>query len=162
MTKDAFLWPARVYYEDTDAGGVVYHSNYLKFLERARTEWLRQLGFGQEQLYRLQGLLFAVVHMDVRFLAPARLDDILTVSVQWQDRGRASLRLKQGIYRDPDQQPLIRASVRIALLNRHFKPTRLPDGLLNALNSGIGGPGGSPPWRVQGGALVGYGAKPQR
>ena len=78
MTKDAFFWPIRVYYEETDAGGVVYHSRYLHFMERARTEWLRQWGFNQERLCRERGLLFAVMKMEIQFLAPARLDDTLT------------------------------------------------------------------------------------
>ena len=78
MMDTLFLWPIRVYYEDTDAGGVVYHSNYLKFMERTRSEWLRQRGFEQESLYRKQGLLFAVANMEIQFLAPARLDDTLS------------------------------------------------------------------------------------
>ena len=130
MMDTLFLWPIRVYYEDTDAGGVVYHSNYLKFMERTRSEWLRQRGFEQESLYRKQGLLFAVANMEIQFLAPARLDDTLTVSVQLQKQGRASLSLKQTIHRNPDQQKLVQATVRIAVLNKQFKPTRLPNGLL--------------------------------
>lgn len=134
MTNIAFLWPIRVYYEDTDAGGVVYHSNYLKYMERARSEWLRQLGFDQEPLYRQQGLLFAVANMEIRFVAPARLDDTLTVSVQLQQQKRASLMLQQSIHRDrhhdQEKQALIKATVRIAVLNREFKPTRLPAELL--------------------------------
>ncbi|MEO5363523.1 MAG: YbgC/FadM family acyl-CoA thioesterase [Magnetococcus sp. DMHC-8] len=112
---------------------MVYHSNYLCFLERARTEWLRQLGFSQEQLCREQGLLFAVTRMEIRFLAPARLDDALTVSVVLQEHKRASLLLHQAICRDREQRQLVEAVVRIVALNSHFKPTRLPDALLHAL-----------------------------
>ena len=136
MTKKAFLWPVRVYYEETDAGGVVYHSCYLNFMERARTEWLRHLGFGQEQLHREQGLLFAVTRMEIRFLAPARLDDMLTVSVSLQERRPASLVLQQTIQRDRDQRRLIGAVVRIAALDSRFRPTRLPDVLLRTLPGG--------------------------
>lgn len=140
MTKNAFFWPIRVYYEETDAGGVVYHSNYLHFMERARTEWLRQLGFGQAQLYRERGLLFAVTKMEIQFLAPARLDDTLTVSVSLQACKQASMVLQQTIHHDQKQQQLIQASVRIAVLNQTFKPTRLPDDLLHALHgSGYAG-----------------------
>lgn len=133
MTKNAFFWPIRVYYEETDAGGVVYHSNYLNFMERARTEWLRHLGFGQEQLYRERGLLFAVTNMEIQFLAPARLDDTLTVSVSLQAHKQASMVLQQTIQHAQLPRQLIQASVRIAVLNQHFKPTRLPDDLLHAL-----------------------------
>lgn len=135
MTKKTFLWPVRVYYEDTDAGGVVYHSNYLQFMERARTEWLRQLGFDQGALYRERGVLFAVAGMEIRFLAPARLDDTLTISVQVQRQKRASLVLHQTIHRDQDQQQLVWATVRMAVLNPRFKPTRLPEDLLHALGA---------------------------
>lgn len=134
MTNNAFLWPIRVYYEDTDAGGVVYHSNYLKFMERARSEWLRQLGFEQKRLYQEQGLLFAVANMEIRFAAPARLDDSLTVSVQLQTQKRASLLLQQTIHRDHDQRQLVQAGMRIAVLNNQFKPTRLPNKLLQQLH----------------------------
>ncbi|MBF0460553.1 MAG: tol-pal system-associated acyl-CoA thioesterase [Magnetococcales bacterium] len=137
VTKKAFLWPIRVYYEETDAGGVVYHSRYLNFMERARTEWLRQLGFGQEQLHREQGLLFAVTKMEVQFLAPARLDDLLTVATWLQERKPASLVLRQMVQRDQDQRHLVGAVVRIAALDSRFRPTRLPEGLFVETNGGV-------------------------
>lgn len=133
MTKKAFLWPIRVYYEETDAGGVVYHSGYLNYMERARTEWLRHLGFGQERLFREEGVLFAVTRMEIQFLAPARLDDTLTVSVLLQEQRQASLIMQQAVYRDQAHRPLVQAVVRIAALNHRFKPIRLPDGLLRTL-----------------------------
>jgi tol-pal system-associated acyl-CoA thioesterase len=80
-TRPAFVWPVRVYWEDTDAGGVVYYANYLKFCERARTEWLRALGLGQQAMAERDGLLFVVSSAQVRYRAPARLDDQLMVSV---------------------------------------------------------------------------------
>ena len=127
--QEIFLWSVRVYYEDTDAGGVVYHSNYLNFMERARTEWLRQKGWGQERLYREQGVLFAVAQMEIRFLAPARLDDLLTISVEVSQQKPASLSLKQTIFRAQDQRQLLEAGVRIVALNGQFKPIRWPEGL---------------------------------
>ena len=95
-----FVWPARVYYEDTDAGGVVYYANYLKFLERARTEWLRALGFDQRDLMREAGILFAVRHVEIDYLAPARLDDAAVVETTVAELGRASIRFDQRLRRD--------------------------------------------------------------
>ena len=131
--KNHFIWPIRVYYEDTDAGGIVYHSNYLNFMERARTEWLRSLGFEQKKLARETGLVFAVTRMDVQFLAPARLDDAIKVSVTLVKRGRASLNLAQEIRRNSDGRILIRATAKIAMLDEHFKPTRMPAAFLAVL-----------------------------
>jgi acyl-CoA thioester hydrolase len=128
-----FVWPLRVYYEDTDAGGVVYHSNYLNFMERARTEWLRSLGFEQKKLAAETGLVFAVTRMNIQFLAPARLDDAIKVSVTLVKRGRASLNLGQEIYREADGLVLVRATAKIAMLNDRFKPTRMPDAFLAVL-----------------------------
>ncbi|MBF0128149.1 MAG: tol-pal system-associated acyl-CoA thioesterase [Magnetococcales bacterium] len=133
MTGKPFVWPVRVYYEETDAGGVVYHSNYLCFMERARTEWLRGLGFGQEQCRRERGLLFAVTKMEIHFLAPARLDDTLTVSVQLLGYKQASVTLQQSIQREQEQRQLIQATVRLVALNDRFKPTRLPEELVQML-----------------------------
>ncbi|GAB0058256.1 Acyl-CoA thioesterase YbgC [Candidatus Magnetaquicoccaceae bacterium FCR-1] len=131
-----FTWPARVYYENTDAGGVVYHAEYLKFMERARTEWLRHLGHQQATLSSERGLLFAVVNMEIDFLASARLDDLLNVSVILTETRRVSLLLAQTITRmdgRPEPTPLIRAKVRIAMLSRDFKPVRIPQDLLNRM-----------------------------
>ncbi|MBF0453854.1 MAG: tol-pal system-associated acyl-CoA thioesterase [Magnetococcales bacterium] len=128
-----FVWPVRVYYEDTDSGGVVYHSNYLNFMERARTEWLRALGFEQNRLAQESGLVFAITRMEVQFLAPARLDDTLQVSVTLVKQGQASLNLAQEIVRERDGRLLIQATARIAMLNRQFKPTRMPPAFLAAL-----------------------------
>ncbi|MBF0214843.1 MAG: tol-pal system-associated acyl-CoA thioesterase [Magnetococcales bacterium] len=131
-----FSWPARVYYENTDAGGVVYHAEYLKFMERARTEWLRAAGFEQTALLAERNLLFAVANMEIEFLASARLDDLLNVSVILEQTKRVSLTLVQTITRSTREQPetlLIRARVRIAMLSRDFKPVRIPMDLLNRL-----------------------------
>ncbi|MBF0273425.1 MAG: tol-pal system-associated acyl-CoA thioesterase [Magnetococcales bacterium] len=136
LNTGAFHWSARVYYENTDAGGVVYHAEYLKFMERARTEWLRDLGFEQQALLQERGLLFAVANMEIDFLASARLDDLLNVSVILEQTKRVSLTLAQTITRSnpaDDAAPLIRAKVRIAMLSRDFKPVRIPADILNRL-----------------------------
>jgi acyl-CoA thioester hydrolase len=128
-----FIWPLTVYYEETDAGGVVYHSKYLNFMERARTEWLRTMGYGQKQLADESGLVFAVTAMDIKFLAPAHLDDKLKVSVTLVKMGRASLNLAQEIKREADGRVLVQATAKIAMLNGQFKPTRIPTAMLAVL-----------------------------
>ncbi len=130
-----FAWPVRVYYEDTDAGGVVYHSRYLQYMERARTEWLRALGFSQESMRQTDDLLFAVAQMQIDFQSPARLDDELVVEVVPETIGRASLTLQHTILRVSasgcaDGAPVVvRAGVRLAVLNGQFRPRRMPSGL---------------------------------
>ncbi|QKT04309.1 tol-pal system-associated acyl-CoA thioesterase [Ectothiorhodospiraceae bacterium 2226] len=112
-----FLWPVRVYYEDTDSGGVVYYANYLRFMERARTEWLRSLGFEQDELLVRDSVLFAVRSAQVDYLKPARFNDLLTVRTSLQRRGRASLTFKQNIVRNSDDALVCTATVKIANLN---------------------------------------------
>jgi acyl-CoA thioester hydrolase len=127
----AFEIPIRVYFEDTDAGGVVYHANYLKFLERARTDWLREHGISQSRLKAERGLLFAIVECDVRFRAPARLDDELRVSCLLEARRSASLAFTQEVRRAGDGALLVAASVRAASLDATtFRPVPLPDDLI--------------------------------
>ena len=121
-----FSWPVRVYWEDTDGGGIVYYANYLRFLERARTEWLRARGQSQSELARTAGILFAVVHLELSYLSPARLDDELAVSVEVAPEGRASLRFDQRISRGA--KTLVEASARVACLDaKTLRPRRLPD-----------------------------------
>ncbi len=96
----AFAWPARIYWEDTDAGGVVYYANYLKFLERARTEWLRTLGVEQRELLDFHRLLFAVVHVDADYRRPARYGDLLQVTCAVASHTRTSVTFAQEVYRD--------------------------------------------------------------
>ena len=110
-----FSWPTRVYWEDTDAGGMVYHACYVAFLERARTEWLRALGYGQEQLRLHYGVVFAVRSMRLDFLRPARLDDVLEVSVVLTRCRRASLLFAQSIRRDGEL--VLEAEVRLAAVD---------------------------------------------
>jgi len=131
-----FSWPARVYWEDTDGGGIVYYANYLRFLERARTEWLRHLGFSQQRLVSEQAILFTVVSLEIEYRAPARLDDELEVTCAPQPQGPASLRFAQCIYRRApaaERELLLEASVRVACLDaRTLRPRRLPPFLLRA------------------------------
>ena len=130
-----FRWQVRVYYEDTDSGGVVYYANYLRFMERARTEWMRTLGFEQDRLLRDTGLLFAVRSASLEFLSPARFNDLLEVSAGVRERGRASLGFHQEIVRHGEaQRPLCTAQIRVACLEAAtFRPRPLPDFILKEL-----------------------------
>ena len=123
--------PFRVYYEDTDASGIVYHVNYLKFAERARTDMLRQLGTGQQQLMEKNGLAFTVRHCEIEFLAPARLDDVVEVHTRLIEAGGASVRLAQTVKRDGTD--LARLMLRIACVDRTGRVSRLPASLRAAL-----------------------------
>ena len=134
MSRAPFIHPVRVYWEDTDAGGVVYHAQYLAFLERARTEWLRQLGKGQERLRSEHDLVFAVRAMRIDFRAPARLDDRLEASVSVREVRKASLVFAQAIHRDGAL--LVDAEVRVAALRASdFRPRPLPPELFDELAS---------------------------
>ena len=132
-----FLWPVRVYYEDTDFGGVVYYANYLKFMERARTEWLRRLGLEQDELIAQQAVIFAVRSVQVDYLLPARFNEALTVSAEVVEQGRASLIFEQKIRRNTDQSVLCLGRIKLACLDSNsFKPRALPALLVNKLNTG--------------------------
>ena len=126
-----FTWPARVYWEDTDAGGIVYYANYLRFLERARTEWLRSLGHSQQLLAREAGIVFTVVSLNVDYRKPARLDDELTITCEPQAEGAVTLRFAQQIYRKDgagNDTLLVEANVRVACVDAAtMRPRRLPD-----------------------------------
>lgn len=129
-----FSWPTRVYWEDTDAGGVVYHAQYLAFLERARTEWMRARGYGQETLRECHRLVFAVRAMRIDFRKPARLDDALEVSVCLRQCRKASLVVAQEVVRDGVL--LLDAEVRVAALDpSDFKPRSIPAALYQELKS---------------------------
>jgi acyl-CoA thioester hydrolase len=131
-TEAAFQWPVRVYWEDTDGGGVVYHARYLHFFERARTEWLRYLGFDQSVLKAEHNIVFAISQMDIKFLRAAHLDDELQVSVRLVKRGRASMQMEQEIRRG--DEPIARAVVYAGCLKADvFKPTRIPSFMLAEL-----------------------------
>jgi acyl-CoA thioester hydrolase len=137
-----FAWPARVYWEDTDGGAIVYYANYLRFLERSRTEWLRAHGHSQQQLLREAGILFTVVSIRVDYRAPARLDDELEITCEPRAAGAASLRFAQRVYRAARRGAvgpglLVEAEVRVACVDaQSMKPRRLPQFLLEAVARG--------------------------
>ena len=123
-----YSFPVRVYFENTDAGGVVYHSEYLKFMERARTEWLRHLGYEHQALARDHRVIFVVSAIAVDFLKPARLDDNLAVSVRLESAGRVRCVFDQEIRRE--DEVLVKARVTVAsLATESFKPAEIPPGL---------------------------------
>lgn len=127
-----FRWPVRVYYEDTDAAGVVYYANYLKFLERARTEWLRAAGFEQTVLRDEYGVVFVVRALAIEYAAPAQFNDALDVSVAVTAAHGSVLDLAQRVCRDG--VPLVTATVKIACVNtRSFKPVRIPESIVEKL-----------------------------
>ncbi|MBK5103225.1 MAG: tol-pal system-associated acyl-CoA thioesterase [Burkholderiales bacterium] len=120
-----FSWPARVYYEDTDAGGVVYYANYLKFFERARTEWLRSFGLNQDKLAQDSGLIFVVRRALLDFMRPARLDDMLEVTVEPLKLARVYVDLAQEAR--CGAKTLARAEIRVACVNQQsLKPVAIP------------------------------------
>lgn len=127
MSKKEFIWPLRVYYEDTDAGGVVYYANYLKFMERARTEWLRQLGYQQDDLLE-QKVGFVVRKVDIDYLSPARFNDELEVVCGIAHMGRSSLMFEQTI--QCGERVCASAVVTIACVSmKTFKLKSIPDNL---------------------------------
>ena len=132
----AFHWSTRVYYEDTDAGGVVYYANYLGFLERARTEWLRAQGHSQRALAADPGVLLAVSEVNIRYRRPARLDDLLVISCEPAPGGGASGVFAQQIHRDSAAGELLaEATVRVACVDAgDFRPRRLPPGIFGEWN----------------------------
>ncbi len=132
MTPRDFDIGLRVYWEDTDAGGVVFFANYLKFFERARTEWLRSLGFSQERMRVDDAAAFVVSETSVRYLRPARLDDWLTVTVRLAVVARASITIEQQAWRGDEL--LAEGSIRIACVDTaRFALRRIPAGITNAL-----------------------------
>ncbi len=123
-----YRWPVRVYYEDTDAGGVVYYANYLRFFERCRTEWLRALGFDQASLARRDGVVFVVASAELRFRRPARLDDALSIEARVQERSAGSMVFEQRALRGAEL--LCEGRFKVACVDaQSFKPTRLPAAL---------------------------------
>ena len=123
-----YSFPVRVYYENTDAGGVVYHSEYLKFLERARTEWLRHLGYDHQALGRNHKVVFVVSSMAIDFVKPAKLDDMVAVSVQLESLGKVRSVFVQEIRRE--DEVLVKAKVTVACLTvDSFKPVEIPEPL---------------------------------
>ncbi|WP_027995621.1 YbgC/FadM family acyl-CoA thioesterase [Simplicispira psychrophila] len=137
----AFAFPLRIYWEDTDAGGIVFYANYLKFFERARSEWLRSLGIGQQALREQAGGMFVVTDARLRYLRPARLDDELIVTAQLEQAGRASLTIAQQAFLKPANTAtapgtlLSEGSIRIGWVDAAtLAPTRIPSSLLEKLS----------------------------
>jgi acyl-CoA thioester hydrolase len=123
-----YSFPVRVYFENTDAGGVVYHAEYVKFLERARTEWLRHLGFDHQALARNHKVAFVVFALAIDFLKPARLDDLVTVSVQLESLGKVRCVFAQEVRRE--DEVLVKARVTVACVTgENFKPVEIPEPL---------------------------------
>jgi acyl-CoA thioester hydrolase len=127
-----FHHPVRVYWEDTDAGGIVFYANYLKFFERARTEWLRALGHSQQEMVDTTGCMFVVQDTHVRYLKPARLDDVLVITVDVTERGKASLRIAQQAW--CGDRLLAEGEIRIGCVERAtLKPHRIPGPIFEAI-----------------------------
>ncbi len=126
---NTFTWPVRVYYEDTDAGGIVYHSAYLKFMERARTEWLRDLGFEQDILME-HSTAFVVKSVQMEYFMAARFNEMLSISSQVVELKRASLVFKQTVL-NASQQPLVQALIKVACIDiTTMKPKAIPKNIL--------------------------------
>jgi acyl-CoA thioester hydrolase len=130
-----FLWPVRVYYEDTDAGGIVFYANYLKYFERGRTEWLRACGVDQRRLDEEAGLVFVVRRTSLDYVAPARLDDLLTIATRVERLGGASVDFTQQAFRG--EQLLATGTIRVAsVLRATLRPAALPAHVQVALRRG--------------------------
>ncbi len=134
MSESDFILPVRVYYEDTDAGGVVFYANYLKFMERARTEWLRKLGFEQDKLRQEKNILFAVRNVTIDYLKPAYFNELLSVKSKIIDQRPASLLFHQSVFNENDDK-LCEAEIKIACINCiSKKPEAIPETILMELD----------------------------
>lgn len=132
MHKPTFSFAIRVYWEDTDAGGIVFYANYLKFFERARTEWLRSLGIEQQQLKNQTGGMFVVAETTLKYLRPARLDDELIVTARLQECGRASMTIEQQALLK--NELLCEGSIRICWVeSASMQPARIPQNIIESL-----------------------------
>lgn len=129
-----FTWEVRVYYEDTDAGGIVFYANYLKFFERARTEWLRAAGIGQQALVEQEGCIFVVRSTALDYFRPARLDDVLQLSVVVEKLGRASVDFFQEARRPGQDEVLCAGRIRVACVAAgSLRPSAIPNRVLDKL-----------------------------
>ncbi len=126
MSKPVFSWPIRVYFQDTDAGGVVYHASYLNFMERARTEWLRSFGYSNAGMMKDLGRMFVVRSLLLNYLAPAELDDVLQATVEIIALGRSQITLRQKILRDDTNLSVGEVKL-VCVLADNFKPVRVPE-----------------------------------
>ena len=148
LPGEVFRWPVRIYWEDTDAGGIVFYANYLKFFERSRTEWLRSLGVEQQQLRESTGGMFVVVETSIRYHRPARLDDELIVTASMIEKGRASLIIGQQALLKSEHDAKLVASPSLSLLCEGrikigwvdaatMRPARIPDSIVSRLRTPI-------------------------
>lgn len=151
-----FRFPVRVFYEDTDAGGIVYHANYLRFAERARTETLRRLGIDQSRLRREHDVVFIVRRCTIDYRAPARLDDALEVRTRMTGWRGAAIEAEQSVHRPGEEGPLVALDLVIACVNGKGRPVRVPapvrEAFDRALGGGLAGDGSA------GGGSAGHGA----
>jgi acyl-CoA thioester hydrolase len=132
-----YRFSVRVYYEDTDAAGIVYYANYFRFMERARTEWLRALGYEQDEVRRRYGLVFVVRHAEADYLRPARFNALLWVDCNLTERGRSSLVIGQDVYRQRDEKLLCRGSVQLVCVDiERFRPMAIPAEIVEKMNEG--------------------------
>jgi len=132
LDPPGFVWPVRIYYEDTDAGGVVYYANYLRFFERCRSEWMRSLGYGQRELLERDHVLFVVAGAQIRYLRPARLDDVLQIDASIVHRYASYVVFEQCARRDTEL--LCRARVKVACVDAaSMRPSRVPAALASEL-----------------------------
>ncbi|MBC7984933.1 MAG: tol-pal system-associated acyl-CoA thioesterase [Candidatus Obscuribacterales bacterium] len=143
MSANLFTWPVRVYWEDTDAGGIVYYANYLKFMERARTEWLRSVGFEQGPMQREEKLLFVIVDTQIEYKKPAQYGDALTVTARLKEHTRATLSFTQEVLRSDTQgELLVTGAIRVACLDAEsHRPRGLPRALVDTLLAGASNDG---------------------
>jgi len=134
LDKAEYIWPVRVYWEDTDAGGIVFYANYLKFFERTRTEWLRSLGISQQQLKDQTGGMFVVAETSVKYMRPARLDDELIVTARLLQSGRASMTIQQQVLQK--NTVLCEGTIRIGWVDAaSLEPRRIPQNIIESLRT---------------------------
>jgi tol-pal system-associated acyl-CoA thioesterase len=136
-TAAEFVWPVRVYWEDTDAGGVVYYANYLRFMERARTEWLRSLGIEQMPLKEQHGVIMVVAHVEVTYRRPARYGDLLQVVSSLAEVGKVTLSFEQRVYRESvDGELLLEGRAKVGCIDAaNFRPKALPKHVIGSLKA---------------------------
>ena len=133
-----FTWTVRVYYEDTDAGGVVYHAKYLNFFERARTEWLRSCGINQRELVKKNGIVFTIRRMAIDFVRPAMLDDELEIGVSLKQLNGASIQLNQSMIKTGDGEEIAQAEVLVACIDaKRMTPVRIPKQIMTEIRDGV-------------------------
>ncbi|MCB1608092.1 MAG: tol-pal system-associated acyl-CoA thioesterase [Xanthomonadales bacterium] len=136
MSQPVFSWPVRVYWEDTDAGGVVYHAGYVRFYERARTEWLRSRGVIQSRMSAEHGLMFVLYGLQLRFLRPARLDDLLDVRLYLKTLTRTRMVIDHELYQSGDRTQLGQATAEVACISAEtFKPRPIPTDIVKELQA---------------------------